>query len=94
MQLLLVQGANYHIKDVNGHTPRQVACTNFFVSKLSNNNKNVKRATEDLIDRWPATMAILCLKELSLYHWLDMSLIDLFELIGQEKDFINIARIF
>ena len=76
VQLLLVRGANYHYKANDGRTPRQAACI------------NNKKAIYDIIDRWPSTMAILCLQELSLYHWLDMSLIDLFEFIGQEKDFL------
>ena len=82
VQLLLVQGANYHYKANDGRTPRQAACSDYGA------NINNKKAIYDIIDRWPSTMAILCLKELSLYHWLDMSLIDLFEFIGQEKDFL------
>ena len=37
-------------------------------------------------------MTILCMKELGFYHYVDMSMIDLIDYIGQEKDFIEVVE--
>ena len=93
VKLLLDRGADLHTKDKNGSTPRLFACHRAIQEGackhplISEENRLDKIAIERIIDRWPAMMWILCLKELLLYHWLDMSLIDLFEFIGQETDF-------
>lgn len=74
VQMLLSEGANYHTIDIYGRTPREASCR---YDKIVN-----KQEIVDIFDRWPVTMTILCLKEIGLYHWVDMSLIDLNEFIG------------
>ena len=101
-EFLVGAGAKVDHADTNGRTPLCLASQNGETSivqlllvqganyyyKANDGRTPNKKAIYDIIDRWPSTMAILCLQELSVYHWLDMSLIDLFEFIGQEKDFL------
>ena len=48
-----------------------------------------KHEVVDTLRKWPATMAIIVLDELYLYYQLDaQSIIDLWEYIGKEEDFI------
>lgn len=43
----------------------------------------------DAINQWPVVMTIACLKKHAIFHLLDMSMIDLFAFIGQEKDYFE-----
>ena len=80
--MLLNEGANHFFKDTNGRTPRQDACRGGYAFQ------NKHKLVQDTIDRWSVTMTILCFKELGLFQWIDLSMIDLWEYIGLENDFI------
>lgn len=67
---------------------RQVAYKDITIYSVKVTPADNKKAIEDIIDRWPTTMTILCLQELLVYHLLDMSLVDFVEFIGQEKHFL------
>ncbi len=82
--LLLNRGADPNIKDFNGRTPGQVAGTSWSVTKV------IRKAIQVFLERWPVLMTILMLRELSVFHLgnIDLAMMDLFEYIGQEKDFV------
>ncbi len=82
--LLLNRGADPHAKNRWGRTPGQVACTGVRVSK-----DNAK-AIEVFLERWSVLMTILMLRKLEVFHLgnVDLAMMDLFEYIGQERDFV------
>ena len=48
------------------------------------------QALGDILRKWPTTMAIIVLDELYLYYQLDaQSIIDLWQYIGKEEDYID-----
>ena len=82
--LLLNRGADPNVTDGNGRTPGQVAGTGYGASK------DGAKAIIIFLERWPVLMTILMLRELSVFHLgnIDLAMMDLFEYIGQEKDFV------
>ena len=82
--LLLNWGADPNAKDRSGRTPGQVAGTSWRASK------DDAKAIQVFLERWPVLMTILMLRELSVFHLgnIDLAMMDLFEFIGQEKDFL------
>ena len=82
--LLLNKGADPNAKDGNGRTPGQVAGTGFFASNYH------AKAIGVFLKRWPVLMTVLMLRELRVFHLgsIDMSMMDLFESIGDEGDFV------
>ena len=87
--LLLARGANPNAKDCRGGTPFQRACTGKYHGHVMHgtSQKNLQ-IIQLFIDRWPVLMAIILLEHLIVFHWLDLPMIDLYEYIGQEKDFV------
>ena len=85
--LLLNKGADPNAKDGNGRTPGQVAGTGFGIDEAS---KDGAKAIRIFIKRWPVLMTVLMLRELSVFHLgsIDMAMMDLFESIGDEEDFV------
>ena len=61
---------------------------------LQDNRKTI----EDSIDRWPVLMAIAVLKEIGVFHWIDMSMTELWEFVGikeingTETSFISVDK--
>ena len=82
--LLLNKGADPNAKDGNGRTPGQVAGTG------SRASEEGAKAIRIFIKRWPVLMTVLMLQELSVFHLgsIDMAMMDLFESIGDEEDFV------
>ncbi len=77
--LLLNKGADPNAKNGEGRTPGQVAGTG--------DRANVIRI---FIKRWPVLMTVLMLRELRVFHIgnIDLAMMDLFEFIGDEEDFV------
>ena len=84
--LLLNKGADPNAKDGNGRTPGQVAGT-WCRDKAS---KDRAKAIRVFLKRWPVLMTVLMLLELRVFHLgsIDMAMMDLFESIGDEEDFV------
>ncbi len=84
--LLLNNGADPNAKDGNGRTPGQVAgiCCSYEASK------DRAKAIRIFIKRWPVLMTVLMLRELIVFHLgsIDLAMMDLFEFIGDEEDFV------
>ena len=85
--LLLNKGADPNAKDGNGRTPGQVAGTLFCIDEAS---KDRAKAIRIFIKRWPVLMTVLMLRELIVFHLgnIDLAMMDLFESIGDEEDFV------
>ena len=79
--LLLNGGANPNVKDNGGRTPRQV--TLHYSGYMSS-----RKTIQDILERWPVLMMIKLLRKLRVFHWVDLSMMDLYEYIGQEEDFV------
>ncbi len=84
---LLNKGADPNAKNRDRRTPRQVAGD--AVREDAWSCKQAK-AIQVFLERWPVLMTILMLRELCVFHLgnIDLAMMDLFEFIGQEKDFI------
>ena len=84
--LLLNRGADPNARDRDGRTPGQVAGTLCF--KVVSKDK--AKSIQVFLERWPVLMTILMLRELRVFHLgnIDLAMMDLFECIGQEKDFV------
>ena len=84
--LLLNKGADPNAKDGNGRTPGQVAGTRCY-DEASRDRAKVVRV---FLKRWPVLMTVLMLIELEVYHLgnIDLAMMDLFESIGDEEDFV------
>ena len=86
--LLLNKGANPNAKDGNGRTPGQVAGTGGILCY----GKAIDRAKaiRIFIKRWPVLMTVLVLQELIVFHLgnIDLAMMDLFESVGDEEDFV------
>ena len=82
--LLLNRGACPNAKNNNGQTPQQVACTFYQASKDS------LKVIQVFLERWSVLMTILMLRELHVFHLgnIDLAMMDLFEFIGDEEDFV------
>ena len=85
--LLLNKGADPNAKDGYGRTPGQVAGSNCCWDETS---KDRAKAIRIFINRWPVLMTVLMLRELSVFHLgnIDLAMMDLFEFIGDEEDFV------
>ena len=85
--LLLNKGADPNAKDGNGRTPGQVAGTGVFIDETSKDRAKVVRV---FLKRWPVLMTVLMLLELRVFHLgsIDMAMMDLFESIGDDEDFV------
>ena len=85
--LILNEGADPNAKADNGRTPGQVAGTQFCFDEAS---KDRAKAIRIFIKRWPVLMTVLVLQELIVFHLgsIDMAMMDLFESIGDEEDFV------
>ncbi len=83
--LLLNRGGYPNAKNRDGQTPGQVACTFYQTSKDN------AEAIQVILERWSVLMTVLMLRELEVFHLgnIDLAMIDLFEYIGQEKDFVH-----
>ena len=85
--LLLNKGADPNAKDGNGQTPRQVADIRaYWIEEVEDGVD----AIWIFLKRWPVLMTVLMLRELRVFHLgsIDMAMIDLFESIGDEEDFV------
>ena len=84
--LLLNKGADPNAKDGNGRTPGQVAGTQCYGEA----SKDRAKAIRIFIKRWPVLMTVLVLQELIVFHLgnIDLAMMDLFESIGDEEDFV------
>ena len=92
--LLLNRGADPNAKDKNFdvrcvRTPGQVAGTDYMMYGERESNDGAK-AIQVFLERWSVLMTILMLRELSVFHLgnIDLAMMDLFEFIGQEKNFV------
>ena len=85
--LLLNRGADPNAKDCRGRTPGQAAC---FGYEASDTGQVYAKSIQVFLERWPVLMTILMLRELEVFHLgnIDLAMMDLFEYIGQEKDFV------
>ena len=85
--LLLNRGADPNAKDGNGRTPGQVAGTGYRIDEASKDRAKFVRV---FLKRWPVLMTVLMLIELEVYHLgnIDLAMMDLFESIGDEEDFV------
>ncbi len=83
--LLLNRGADPNAKDGRGRTPGQVAGTGRYIDGASKDRAKVVRV---FLKRWPVLMTVLMLRELRVFHLIDMEMMDLFESIGDEEDFV------
>ena len=83
--LLLNRGAYPTAKNRNGQTSRQITCTFYQSSK-----DNIE-AIQVFLESWSVLMTILMLQELKVFHLgnIDLAMMDLFEYIGQERDFVH-----
>ena len=81
--LLLNKGADPNTKDGNGRTPGQVAGTGYRIDEASKDRAKFVRV---FLKRWP----VLMLRELRVFHIgnIDLAMMDLFEFIGDEEDFV------
>ena len=86
--LLLNKGADPNTKDGNGRTPGQAAGTGYGIDEASKDRAKVVRV---FLKRWPVLMTVLMLIELEVYHLgnIDLAMMDLFESIGDEEDFVK-----
>ncbi len=91
VKLLLSRGANVNETTDEGKSPLHAAASrgNFYLVKIlmkaraDPHAKDIDGVTpRDIIDRWPVVMTMICLKELGFYHYIDMSMIDLWQYIG------------
>ena len=84
--LLLNKGADPNAKDFKGRTPGQVAGTECYDKP----SKHRAKAIRIFIKRWPVLMTVLMLQELIVFHLgnIDLAMMDLFESIGDEDDFV------
>ena len=80
------KGADPNAKDGNGRTPGQVAGI-YCYNEASKDRAKVVRV---FLKRWPVLMTVLMLIELEVYHLgnIDLAMMDLFESIGDEEDFV------
>ncbi len=80
------KGADPNSKNGDGRTPGQVAGTKWY-DEASKDSAIVVRV---FLKRWPVLMTVLMLLELEVFHLgnIDMAMMDLFESIGDEEDFI------
>ena len=73
----------------DGQTPGQVE--DFYSSSKDN-----AEAIQVFMERWSVLMTVLMLRELEVFHLgsidIDVAMMDLFEYIGQEKDFVEGLR--
>ena len=53
-------------------------------------SKDNAKAIQVFLERWSVLMTILMLRELSVFHLgnIDLAMMDLFEFIGDKKDFV------
>ena len=81
--LLLSRGADPNAKIRRGLTPGQAVC------RYSSSKDNAE-AIQVFLERWPVLMMIIMLRELEVFHLgnIDLAMMDLFEYIGREKDFV------
>ena len=101
--LLLNKGADPNAKDGNGRTPGRVAGSvngnDLSIETIMDSKylmdqwtavNNRAEAIGIFIKRWPVLMTILVLQELRVFHLgsIDMAMMDLFESIGDEEDFV------
>jgi serine/threonine-protein phosphatase 6 regulatory ankyrin repeat subunit B len=78
VQLLMSRGANIRKIDVDGYTAIMTASQQGYIE------------IADVLEKWPATMAIILLQELHCYNLFDMSyLYDLIEFLGDEYDYMD-----
>jgi hypothetical protein len=93
VELLLSKGASPNDKDNNGDSPIMLASSvghasivELLLSKgadIPNLESYYSLIIKDILDKWPISMAIIVLQELSLYYHLDAStIIDLYQYIG------------
>ena len=77
------RGADPNAKDGNGQTPGQVTGT------LCSGDHRAK-VVRVFLKRWPVLMTVLMLIELEVYHLgnIDLAMMDLYESIGDEEDFV------
>ena len=88
--LLLNKGADPNAKDGNGRTPGRVAGTCCYDKASKEASKDRAKAIRIFIKRWPVLMTVLMLRELIVFHLgnIDLAMMDLFESIGDEEDFV------
>jgi hypothetical protein len=80
--LLLNRGADPNVKNNSGRSPRQV-----LLHSRKNYNHSIHsshKTIQDILERWGVLMTIKLLRKLRVFHWLDLSMRDLYEYIGQE----------
>ena len=67
----------------DGQTPGQV-------EEFYSSSKDNAKAIQVFLERWPVLMTVLMLIELQVYHLgnIDLAMMDLFESIGDEEDFV------
>lgn len=73
---LIVRGAYPDAQDALGRTPREVACT--FPGTTNYQNKESCKAIQVFFERCKVLMTILMLLHLGVFHWVDMSMFDLY----------------
>ena len=81
--LLLNIGADPNVKDNGGRTPRQVALLYFSYSYGQQAKVDKLKTIQEILERWPVLMTIKLLRKLRVFHWVDLSMMDLYEYIGQ-----------
>ncbi len=92
VELLLSKGANPNDKNNYGHSPIKYASDEGHASVvellLSKGADIPNDFINDIFSKWPISMAIIVLQELSLYYHLDAStIIDLYQYIGALEDY-------
>ena len=85
--LLLDRGADPNAKSRERRTPGPVAGTSCYRASFKANAKAIRV----FLERWPVLMMIIMLRDLGVFHLgnIDLAMMDLFEYIGREKDFIE-----
>ena len=100
VELLLSKGANPNDKNNYGDSPiicasseGHVNVVELLLSKVAdipNIESYYSLIIKDILDKWPISMAIIVLQELSLYYHLDAStIIDLYQYIGPLYQYIG-----
>ena len=85
--LLLNGGADPNVKDNSSRTPRQQVAPKYhyqyshFGQSQQDTDYN-RKTILDILERWPVLMTIRLLRKLRVFHWVDLSMMDLYAYIG------------
>ena len=86
--LLLNGGADPNVKDNSRRTPRQQVAPKYHYNNQYNFGQSQqdtdynRKTILDILERWSVLMTIRLLSKLRVFHWVDLSMMDLYAYIG------------